>query len=325
MSSVLDSAILVGRETTYGTPAPLVRAYEGQADTFKRTQEFMQSEGLRGGFHTLRDDRRVQVNMGGEGSIEVDFLEVGMGQLLQACFGTSGEAVVSGTAYKQTHETDSDEPGDSYTVQVQRADVGGTLRSFTYHGCVITSWSFKQAVNDFLKLEWMFDAEDVDTSTGAGTPTYPDAAPMHWVMCEASWGGAALDIQEFELNGDLGLKTDRRFLRASELKKQPIRTSLPSFEGSMKAEFENLDMYADFVAGVPKELILTWTGSQIAATGEYHTLVLTMPATQLSGDTPTVTLGGDTPEMPLPFTVLHNGTDAAITCEYTTTTDALII
>lgn len=325
MSSILDSAVLVGRETTYGTPAALARAYEAQADTFKRSQEYMESVGMRGGFHTNRSDRRVQVNMGGEGTITSDFLEVGMGQVLQACFGTTAEAVVTGTAYKQTHTTASDEPGDSYTVQVQRADVGATLRNFTYHGCVVTGWSFKQAVNDFLKMEWKFDAEDVDTSTGAGTPTYPDGAPMHWVMCGLTWGGSAIVVNDFELNGDLGLKTDRRFLRSSALKKKPLRASLPSFEGSMSGEFESLAVYADFVSGVERELIATWVGSQIATTGSYHTLKLTMPAVQLSGDTPTVDLG-DTPTQAMPFKVLHDSAaGAAVTCEYTTTQDALII
>ena len=325
MSSILDSALLIGRESTYGTPATLTRSYEAQTDTFKRTQEYIESVGMRGGFHTNRSDRRVQINMGGEGTVVQDFLEEGMGQVLQACFGTSSESVVTGTAFAQTHATDSDEPGDSYTVQVQRADVGGTLRSFTYHGCVVTGWSFRQAVNKYLKMEWQFDAEDSDTSTGAGTNVYPDAVPMHWVMCEATWGGSPIDIQEFELTGNLGLKTDRRFLRSSALKKQPIRSELPSFEGSMSAEFEDLTMYADFVSGVERELVVTWTGSEIDSTGEYHSLELTMPAVQLSGETPTVNLG-DTPDQPLPFKVLHDSSaGAAITCVYTTTEDSEIV
>ena len=32
--SILDAAIMVGVESTYGTPATLTRAYEGKADTF---------------------------------------------------------------------------------------------------------------------------------------------------------------------------------------------------------------------------------------------------------------------------------------------------
>lgn len=326
MASILNSAVLVGRETTYGTPATLARAYEAQADTFKRSQEYMESVGMRGGYHTNRTDRRVQVNMGGEGTITSDFLTVGMGQVLQACFGTSAQAVVTGVAYKQTHATAADEPGDSYTVQVQRADVGATLRSFTYHGCVVTKWSFKQDVDDFLKMEWAFDAEDVDTSTAAGTATYPDASPMHWVMCDATWNSTALDITSFSLEGDLGLKTDRRFLRNSALKKKPLRSSLPSFEGEMQAEFESLAIYNDFVAGTVAPLVLEWdSGIAITPTVENYKLKLTMPAVQLSGDTPTVNLG-DTPTQPIPFKVLHNSVaGAAVTCEYTTTQDALVV
>ena len=325
MASILDAAVLVGRETTYGTPATLARAYEAHADTMKRKQEFMQSVGMRGGQQTDRSDRRTAVNMGGEGTVEVDFLTVGMGQLLQACFGTTGEAVEASTAYKQTHATATAEPGDSYTVQVQRPDVGGTVRSFTYHGCVVTGWSFKQALNDHLKLEWQFDAEDVDTSTGAGTPSYPVGSPMHWVQCGVSWGGSAIHVDEFNLSGSLGLKTDRHFLRQSALKKQPLRASTPTFDGSMKGEFEDLDVYADFVAGTERELVATWVGDEIASTGEYYTLTLTMPAVQLSGDTPTVNLS-NTPKQSMPFKVLHDpSAGAAITCEYITTQDTLLV
>ena len=43
MSSILDNAIMVGKETTYGTPAVLSRAYEAQADTWAREQEALES------------------------------------------------------------------------------------------------------------------------------------------------------------------------------------------------------------------------------------------------------------------------------------------
>ena len=82
MSSILDNAILVGKETTYGTPATLTRAFEAQADTWKREQDALESVGFRAGQQTLRSDRRKQINMGAAGAIELDALTSGLGLLL---------------------------------------------------------------------------------------------------------------------------------------------------------------------------------------------------------------------------------------------------
>ena len=38
MSTVLDNAILVGKETTYGTAVTLTRGYEAKSDTWVRKQ-----------------------------------------------------------------------------------------------------------------------------------------------------------------------------------------------------------------------------------------------------------------------------------------------
>lgn len=324
MSSILSSSISVGKETTFGTAATLARSYEAQADTFKRSQEYMQSVGMRGGFHTARSDRQVQTNLGGEGSISVDFLTEGMGYILQACLGTAGEAVEDTTAYKQTYATSDVETGDSYTVQVKRADIGGTLRPFTYLGSTIYAWKLQQSVQDFLKAEFQFTASDTSEAVGAATEAYVDSGIFHWEHCTLTWGGSQIDVMDFELSGDLGLKTDRRFLRGDPAVKQPLRASLPEFTGNFNGEFEDMSLYNDFKAGTVDELVATWDyGSVVSGSTTNYSLTVTCPAVQLMGDTPETSLG-DTPKQSVPFKVLHNGTDPAITMEYVTVDDALI-
>lgn len=323
MASILDNAILFGKETTYGTPATLTRGYEGKADSWKRAQEYLESTGMYAGRQAKRSDRRVAINMGGAGALEIDVLNKGFGLILQAMLGSvSGPTQIGATAaYKTTAATTADDPDDSFTVQVQRTDMDGTQRNFTHHGAVLTSWSLSQAVGGLLVASMDFDFEDVDTITAAGTPSYPAAtAPFDWTQAAATIDGSAVDIMSFELNADLALKTDRRFLRGSALKKKPCRSGVPQFTGTMEMEFEDLTQYNAFVAGSIVPIVVTWTGAAIDT--EAYEIVVTMPACQFTGESPEASLS-DVPKQNLPFEVLWNGTDPAITIEYTSTDTAL--
>lgn len=325
MASILDVAILVGKESTYGTPATLTDAYEGKADTYKRVQEYIDSTGFRAGQETMRSDRRVVVNMGAEGSLEIDVLNKGFGLLLQALLGSiTGPTQQAATAaYKSTAQSTAADPNDSFTVQIQRVDVGGTQRDFTHHGGVITGWSISQDVGGLLVANMDFDFEDVDTVTAAGTPTYPtSASPFDWTQGSVTLDSVSTDIVSFELNADLALKTDRRFLRTSGLKKQPIRSGMPAFDGTITMEYEGNTEYDDFVAGNIIPIVATWTGAEIENPYNYE-VVITMAACQYTGDSPEMFLDGDTPKITLPFKVLDDGTNPAVQIEYTSTDTSL--
>ena len=326
MSSILDVAILFGKESTYGTPATLTDAFEGKADTYQYLKDHIESVGFRAGMETLRSDRRVDINMGGEGTLEIDVLTTGFGFLLQALLGSvSGPTQqASTTAFLTTATSTAADPNDAFTVQIQRVDVSGTLQSFTHHGGVITGWQLSQDVGGLLVCSMDLDFEDVDTSTGDGTPAYAASnTPFDWTMAKASLDSVDTDIVSMSLTADLGLKTDRRFLRQSALKKQPIRTGVPSFTGEITMEWDGQTEYNDFVAGTIIPIVFTWTGANIE--GAYdEEIVITCAACQYDGPSePVVSLSGDTPMLSLPFKVLDNGTDAAMVITYQSTDTAL--
>lgn len=326
MASILDNAILVGKESTYGTAATLTRAYEGKADTFKRSQEYIDSVGMRGGMHAQLSTRSVPVNMGGEGAIEVDVAKTGFGLLFQSMLGTTTGPTqqATTTAYKSTFSSSADGPADSWTVQVQRVDVGGTVRSFTHVGSTMTGWSLSQEVGGLLVATFNFDFQDVVTNVAAGTPVYTatgSALPFNWTQASATWNSAAIDLTNFSLDADLGFKTDRRFLRASALKKKPVRAAIPTFTGTAEMEFEGLTQYDAFVAGTVAPLVVTWQAETIQSTYKFE-VKLTCAAVQFTGESPEVSLD-DVGVQSLPFKVLHNGTDPAVKIEYTSTDSAL--
>lgn len=308
MSSVLDAAVLIGEESTYGTPATLTRAYEAQADTFARSMTAMESVGFRGGMHTARSDRRRMISQGAAGDISVDWLNKGMGLFLQSMLGS-----VSGpTSNEVTLTTGADASSTSFTIQVLRPTDGGVLTPFTYHGATATSWSISQSTGGFLTCQLSFDAEDEDTSTSAGTPSYPtDASPFDWTQCTVSIDGTDLDaVSSFELTGDLGMKVDRYYLRGSALKAQPKRVSVPTYAGSFTTDFTGTDLHDTYVNGTIFDLQAVWTGDSF--TGGTYTVTIDAPACQFDGETPSASLG-DMTTATMPFRVLHDGSNPAVT------------
>jgi hypothetical protein len=54
---ILDAALHVGNEGTYGTAASLTRSFEAKTEDWKREQQRIESVGFRAGMQTVRTDR----------------------------------------------------------------------------------------------------------------------------------------------------------------------------------------------------------------------------------------------------------------------------
>jgi len=316
---VQDAQIHIGRETTYGTPVTPTRSIEGLGDGHKRQMAYLESDGMRPGKHTMRSDRRRAINMGAEGEIEINPMDKGFGMLLRAAFGSSTIAQQTTTsAWLQTHLSTGDGPvGESLTVQLGRP-MGAqftTTQPFTYHGGKVTEWELTQELEELLKFKVTLDFEDEDKTTALlGTPVYPaNTIPFGWHECSVTVDGAATPITEFELSGKNGLKTDRRQL-GTVLKREPLRSEGAEYEGKIAGDFESIAAYDRFVAGTIVPVVATWTGGVIEGVHNFE-LKATLAAVQFTGDTPEVSMG-DLPTQPMPYRVLHNGTDPAVKLEY---------
>ena len=326
MSSILDQVCSVGVESTYGSPeTSTVRSFEIKSDTFTRDVEYIQSVGMRRDMQTIRSDRDDTVSLGASGSIECDILNKGQGLLLQHVLGTTSGPTQNGstTAYKSTFSTDDTGPTGSYTIQISRVDSGGTLRPFTYEGCVATGFNIAQELGSNLSMTIAFDAEAESTSTGEATPSYPSSAdPFNYTDCViAIDGSAAANFTSFSLDGDLGMRTDRRFLAGSATKSQPKRASVPSYTGTITAEFASLDDYNKFVNGTTFSINASWTGASIESPWAYE-FVVEIPVAKYTGSTPVASLD-DLTVIDLPFIVLDGGSSAAVTMNYTSTDTSL--
>lgn len=297
----LDASIGIGQETTYGTLSADVEGYEGQADSWKTEREFIESVGFRAGMQTARADRRNVVNMGGEGELEVDLLDSGAGSLLSAAFDKTTVTETDGVR-TTVLETSDVSAAPSFSAQMVRPGTDGSRVAYKHLGCVATEWSLTAEVEEAVKLAVTFDFQDVQhTANGAEIvdPTYPvEAYPYDWTRTaiELKRGGSAVtfDATSLELTGELGMKTDRRFLRANELKKKPVRNALPTYEGTLEGEFSaaSLGLYEAFIAGEVCALTVTFLG--------------VLPGSSLTIDVPAIQFTGESPEAATDEVTVHN-------------------
>lgn len=306
----LDAAIGIGEETAYGTAPTSTIGYEGKADSWKVAKEFIESVGFRRGMQTARADRRNIVQMGGEGELEVDLLDVGAAALFRAAF---DKHTFTDTGAFRTHvfETAASSAAPSFTAQMIRPAIDGTNVAYRHVGCVATEWELTAETENAVTFNVSFDFQDVShTSTPAqALPIdYPATArPYDWTRTAITLTRAGtpvpLDAGKLSLTGDLGLKTDRRFLRSNALKKKPVRAAVPTYEGELEGEFsaDSLKLYEAFVAGEVIGFRSDLTGLTAGTS-----LKIECPAIQFTGESPEASVD-DVTVHTLPFRVLDPG------------------
>jgi hypothetical protein len=274
---------------------------------------------------TLRSDRSTVINLGAEGAIQVDWLVNSMGLLLRDLFASStGPTLVGSTdAYELVLNTSQDGPSTSATVQIVRPFVDGSSQQFTYKGSVCTGWEITQELDKPLVVKAMFDAQDSDTTTAAGSANYSaaDTTFFHWGDCDVTIDGGAVDFKKLSLKADYKPNTDRRFLRGSVLKKIPRVASTPEYTGELEGEFESLAHYNRFTGGDIVPAVFTWTGAQIEV-GHNYSVVIDLAAIQYRGETPEASLT-ELPKQTVPFKVLDDGVNPAIKVTVKSTDSAL--
>lgn len=320
--SILSQAIQLASESTYNTFVSPTRAYEGQADTFTRDVEYIESIGMRRGLQAVRSDRNDTITLGATGSIETDVLTKGHGLLMKEMLGTSAGPTQQGatTAYLQTFTSDATGPTGSYSIQVSREDSGGTMRPFTYTGAVPTGFNITQNLNEALKLTVDFDAASEVTSESEATPAYPASTDVFdYTMAAVEIDDSAVtSFTSFSLDCDLAMKVDRRFLKSSATKSQPKRSGVPTFTGTIEGEFADLTQFAAFTAGTVFKLEFIATYPTAISGSYYPKLHVTLPTCKWTGSTPVASLD-DMTTISLPFIAMQGASTNACQIEYMST------
>jgi hypothetical protein len=305
-------------EVTYGTPVVVTRFYEFTGEGPQMDIERMESAALRSGTRVQRSDRWVAGKRNVEGDLEFELANKSFGLLLKHMMGgvatAQPDAGGNPTVYKHTFT-----PGDlpvSFTTQMGRPDVGGTVRPFTYHGCRVSEWELSCTAGEIAKLKLSLIGEDEDTSTGLAVASYPSTLTLlTFMQGTLTIGGAATDVKDFSLSGNNGLADDRYFF-GSALRKNPLEAAMREYTGDITSEFTSLTDYNRFVNGTEAALVLLFSAGTI--TGAFNYELKITANIRVDGETPTVS-GPEIVEQPLSFKCVGNTPATALTIEYQTT------
>ena len=121
--------------------------------------------------------------------------------------------------------------------------------------------------------------------------------------------------------GDLGMDVGRRFLAGSSTKAQPKRSNVPTYSGTISAEFKDLTDYNKFVNGTTFGINASWNGANIEGAYNYE-FVVSLPTCKFTGSTPVASLD-DLTMVELPFICLQGPSTNAVEWTYTSTDTSL--
>ena len=196
MSSTLDRAVVVKKETTYGTYVAPDRAIEFlEADTsFSSEPTIVQGQGSRAGELLDSGARSVVVRQDVPGSIGWELLPKGQGVLWELLTGAAASTLVSGTTYQQVATLAAQIP--SFTCQEQWYLVGAdtsdafTAAVYSWLGCKATDWTLTMPHDGIptVKLGVNGRAKDMGQSAVAVTLPATTTQPYHGANLTVSTG-----------------------------------------------------------------------------------------------------------------------------------------
>lgn len=323
MTGVLSQFGMIG-ESTYGTVVTPSRFFETLDPVkIKPVMGRAQSMGLRSGSRAIRSDRFVPFVQGGASTFSMHVPSKSFGIWLVHMLGTV--ATVGPTDSNYTHTgTVGSLLGDFFTGQTGNPfKPSGTVQPFTGEGGKVASWEMSLDVDGLLVFTPTLDFEDVNTSTGLASASFTAGTTVFaWNKGAVTFGGTSVELRNFKVGVNNGLDVDRRFLRGSALKKEPVENDYRQITWSGTMEFTDNTQYDRFVsataAGAVAQIIATYTGPIIHAGATFPSLVITIPAARW--DDVDITGSGPAALMQNVSGIgMYDGTNSPITVAYTTT------
>lgn len=262
------------------------------------------SNGIRAGRRMPHTHKRGGKTIGGPVTMEFGNTDVAV--LLKHLFGAVSTSGVGPYTHTYTPGALND---DSLTVQVGRADTGGTVRARTFSGCKAPSWTLNCEAGSLASLEVEFSAQDEDGATALAAASYTSGwAPFSFVDGSITKGGAAVAVDSWSISGTNTLRTDR-FKVGSDLITEQLDNGMRELTISAVMDFEDLTVYNNFLDDDNLTLVCTLdNGTQ--------SFVVTAKG-YLTGSSPT-TDGPEVLKQPLEFVAESSTSDAdALTAELT--------
>lgn len=279
----LDSQVVVGLETTWGTPVTPAKAIEFDTESLNWEPGWIEPTGLRVGTKFKRASRLVRSTENVSGGLALQFATRNMGTLVKAMTGSTVVAptLVLGSAYKQVHN-----PGDfitkSLTIQVGRPEptTPYTVRPHTYEGCKVTGWEWSVADGETAQLSLDIDGQTELTATALVSPTYVSSEVFNFSQVTVfKFGGTVSGVTELSVAGGVTVATiikkisfkgetpmaaDRRGIGNAGQKAEQLENDTPTISFSLEAEFSKAELYDVMKANTTTAIELKLEGSIIS-------------------------------------------------------------
>lgn len=338
--SGLDGQLGVAAESTWGTGVTVTRFPEFNTESLKREVTWLEPAGLRVGTKAKRVSRIRQARKWASGDFEFDVVTLGMGLFVKHMLGSTvtTPTLISGTAYKQVH-TPGDYRGLGLTIQVGRPEPSGTVRPFTYSGCKVTGWEFSIEDSQYPKLKLTIDGKNEDTATALATASYlAGAAAFDFSQMTLKLGGTATTasgettiaggttvatiVKSFSFSGETPMDTERFGLGNAGLKAEPLENDIPTYTGSLGAEFNRTELYDLYANNTTTAMQMDMTGAVIGG-GNSFLFSIIAPAIKLKAAAPSVN-GPEVVQMSSDFEVYNDETNPTVQIKIVSTESANI-
>ena len=237
--SGLAAQLGIGVESTWGTAVTPTRFYEFTDESLSLSIERIESEGLRAGNRVMRSDRYAVGQKAVEGSVSMDMTAENSALLFEHALGDVQTANTSGSVYTHTCTLSDPYALGGLTVEVGRPGNDGTVRAFTYSGCVVSEMTLSNSVNELLQLELGLVGKN--ESTGSITSaSYPSSQELlSFKDAAVTIAGTAYECKDISIAVNNGLDAER-YILGSQTINQPVAARTDFIEPS-KTGSENTD------------------------------------------------------------------------------------
>ena len=314
--AIFDQYIAIKKETTYGTAVTPDVMIEGKSEDWSLDLDMRENQGFRPNKQGVHEDHYRVATLGATGSIETCLWRSNVSKLLEGCFGSAASTVLAtqAGAYEHVYKMTDAASDAHYTIQVGRADASGTIRPSTYESCKATGFSLGCSVGDDPMLTVRYDSNKENMTTAAITATNPpDTQPYIWEDFEISWNGTKVEnLTGFQIEADLGLKTDLQYLDGDSNKAEPVRNTLPNFTVTLDGHWTSAlsSIYQHAASGSTDSLKIEAEMPAVIAGTTQYSFEIDFPAVVPTGGTPNMSMD-DLTSISLPLKVLWNGSALA--------------
>lgn len=288
----LQTQLGVVKESSWGTTATVSKFFEFESETIKPEQSVIEPKVQRTLTRLPRYDRFVRGIYGHAGTIKLPVMTKGFGFWLQHMVG--GTTTTSGpTDSVYTHSADVGSLcGVGFTAQINRPYGVCTLvdTPFSYVGGKIGSWTLSCTNGDddgvvMAEFDTVFSTMDPAAPALASASYAAGMEFLPWGASDVSVGGLALPVYNWSVKCDNKLKTDRKMLRNSYARREPVENELREITVELEVDLEA------YVDGTPAGTVgflrkaLQASGLAAIATDAYEPVVITSRGPTLAGVT----------------------------------------